>query len=99
MKINLWHKLDKEYVMSTNYISLEQASEITGFKKTYMRDLAKRAGMTRIGSNSLLRSEFEAFFKFRSQEVNKPSLVGEDRRMRMARINREWRKLLPEVLV
>ena len=78
----------------SNYITLTEASEISGFKKSYMRDLAKRAGMTRIGSNALLRSEFEAYFRYRSQEVDKPRIKGEDRRMRMERINRNWRILL-----
>jgi hypothetical protein len=80
--------------MNTAYISLDEASVVTGFKGTYLRDLSKKAGMTRIGRNALLRSEFEAYFMYRSQEADKPNRNGETRMMRMARINREWRTIL-----
>ena len=75
-------------------ITLEEAADISGFTRDYLRDLAKKAGMTRIGNKSLIRQEFFNYWMVRCKELDQPKQLGESGKMRLERINKTWKDLV-----
>ena len=80
------------------YITVQEASSVTGFKDTYLRDLAKRAGITRIGQKAFDRDEFFKYWRYRSCIEDQPKRAGETSRIRQVRINKEWRLIKEDVI-
>ena len=78
-------------VSEKEYITFEEAVVATGFDLRHLRNLAKQAGITRVGRNAFMRDEFFAYWRFRSQESDKPRVPDENHRERMNRINHQWR--------
>lgn len=78
-------------MVALEYITVDEAVLATGLEKRHLRNTAKAAGMTQIGRNSFLRKEFFFYWKYRTQESNKPRLLGEESKQRISRINRQWR--------
>ena len=84
--------ISPDSVETSEYITLDEAVKVTGYDLRHLRNTAKQAGITRVGRNAFMRDEFFAYWKYRSQESDKPRRPGEDRKLRMMRINREWRR-------
>jgi hypothetical protein len=70
---------------------MDEAAKVTGFKESYLRDLAKKAGITRIGQKAFDRNEFFSYWKFRSAVEDSPKRTGETSRIRQQRINVGWK--------
>ncbi|MBF0243901.1 MAG: hypothetical protein HQL31_01340 [Planctomycetes bacterium] len=77
--------------LPTEYITMEEAAAATGFKETYIRDLAKKAGITRIGNRAFDREEFFMYWRHRTRVEDEPKVSGENSKQRLDRINKSWR--------
>jgi hypothetical protein len=81
-------------VCDREYITVLEASEITGLKKETIRDSMKRAGVCRIGKSAYLRNEFFSYWKYRTKVEDAPQSPHETARMRQARIEAGWRSAM-----
>jgi len=89
-------KIEEEAIsskFSTEYITIEEATAVTGFKDTYLRDLAKKAKITRIGNKSFGRYEFFKYWTVRSLIEDQPKRPREDSKARQHRINQVWKSM------
>jgi hypothetical protein len=75
---------------------MDEVAQVTGFKESYIRDLAKKAGITRIGQKAFDRNDFFLYWKYRSFIEDSPKRTGETSRMRQLRINKGWRSFVAE---
>lgn len=76
------------------YITVKEAQEITGFDERTLKNLAKKAGITRIGRNSFDRKEFFRYWKARTIIEDEPKNPNEESWEKLDRINKVWRDLI-----
>ena len=82
----------EEYFM-IEVINIDEAAELTAYSKPYIQRILAEAGVTKFGnSGNYLKEEFIAFFKFRSIELSKPKIPGENNFIRNDRIFKKWRE-------
>ncbi len=76
------------------YITMEEACMVTGYKNTHLRDLGTKADIPRIGKpliGSFFRDAFFFFIWYRDKEM-KNIRANETGKMREYRINQEWKR-------